>query len=108
MRVLVNGEARELMAVDENGLEWTEDLMGNHGVFVGRGYNEELGAYEISEDAYIWWEDVIEKMNEVFQLEKELTHSEREEYLEMSEFILDDLDVVYNAKLDWLRERLGK
>ena len=45
MKILVNGAERELIANGINGIEWTNDLLGNYDAL---HYDSELEAYTLS------------------------------------------------------------
>lgn len=59
-RIKETQEIRELIIIDETtGIEWTQDLLGNHDAL---DYNEETEEYELSESDFEWWEDAIERL----------------------------------------------
>ena len=53
-------DIRELSITDENGIEYTADLIGNTGAFMDYiNYNEADDLHEISLENYEWWEVYI-------------------------------------------------
>lgn len=100
MKILVNGVKKELIANGINGIEWTNDLLGNYGAL---HYDREHESYTLSEDEFDWWEEVIEMLNEVVELEESLSSDDREEY--DTETWPGDLDDEVKAKLAWLRSK---
>ncbi len=101
MKILVNGAERELIANGINGIEWTNDLLGNYDAL---HYDSELEAYTLSEDEFDWWEEVIELLNEVVELEESLSSDDREEY--DTETWPGDLDDEAKARLAWLKSKV--
>lgn len=99
MTILVNGEARELEAIGKNGIEWTNDLLGNYDAL---HYDNEKEAYIMSEEDFAWWEPVVDMLNEINDLEEELDEGARAEY-EAENFDYCDLDDECRARLDWLK-----
>lgn len=100
MVVLVNGEERELTAIGTNGVEWTHDLLAEHDAI---SFDEEKENYVMDEEFYDWWSNVIDKMNEVQELEDELKLSGKalEEYQNCGGH---DFESDINAQLEWLRD----
>lgn len=99
MTILVNGVAMELRAIGKNGIEWTNDLLGNYDAL---RYDEEQEAYTMSEEDFAWWEPVVDMLNEINDLEKELDEGAMEEY-EAEGFDYCDLDDECKARLEWLK-----
>lgn len=105
MKILVNGEVKELTAWNTSAreTEWTEDLLGNY-ENPSYKYDEEKEMHTMSQSDYEWWEDIITKMNSTLDMEDELSDEEREEY--KNEIFPDaDLETEVNAKFDWLEEK---
>lgn len=98
MKVMVNGEVRELTAIGINGIEWTNDLLGNYDAL---HYDDELDEYAMTEDEFDWWEPVVDMLNEINELEQELDEDSRAEY--EAEFWPSDLDDESRARLEWLK-----
>lgn len=103
MKILVNGVERELVANGINGVEWTNDLLGNYDAL---HYNTDIDEYEMTEEEFDWWSEVIDMLNEVSELENELDSDTREEY--EAESWASDLDDETRGRLNWLKERVGK
>lgn len=98
MKILVDSKEMELKAIGKNGIEWTNDLLGNYDAL---HYDEEQDAYTMTEDEFAWWEPVVEMLNEINDLEEELDEQVRAEYEEES--WSSDLDDEARARLDWLK-----
>ena len=98
MTILVNGEAKELEAIGKNGIEWTQDLLGNHDAL---HYDDEQDAYIMGEDDFAWWEPVVYMLNEINDLEGKLTEEARAEY--EAEHWSIDLDSECEERLEWLK-----
>lgn len=60
MKILVNGIKKKLVAIGSNGIEWTQDLLGNANVL---NYNEDLEQYTMSDDDFDWWSEYIDNAN---------------------------------------------
>jgi hypothetical protein len=66
MNVLVNGQIKGLSIRDRNGIDWTQDLIGNCGYGdAGFTWNDDAEMYETSEENFTWWETYIEGQEEV-------------------------------------------
>lgn len=100
MKFLVNGIEKDLEAVDANGTEWTQDLLGNYSAL---HYDEELEEYMLTEEEFDWWKPVIEKLNEIAKLEKELDDDTLKEY--NAQCWSSDLDNEVDEQLQWLKNR---
>lgn len=98
MKILVDGKKMELKAIGKNGIEWTNDLLGNYDTL---HYDEEQDAYTMTEDEFAWWEPVVEMLNEINGLEEELDEQARAEY--EAESWPSDLDDEAKARLEWLK-----
>lgn len=103
MKILVNGVEKELVANGNHGIECTNDLLGNYDAL---HYNADLEQYTMNDAEFEWWEDVIDMLNEVSELENELDSDTREEY--EAESWASDLDDETRGRLNWLKERVGK
>lgn len=51
------GEIKELVITGTNGIEWTNDLLGNNGVLT---WNKETEQHEMSQDDFDWWKEYID------------------------------------------------
>jgi len=56
IRIIENGEMKDLTIRDSNNIEWTYDLLGNNNATV---YNEGLEVHEMSQEDFDWWEEYI-------------------------------------------------
>lgn len=68
MQIKINetDEIKTLSIVDDNGIEWTQDLIGNAGklgVPDGFTWSEEEGIYLVGQDEYYWWANYIADHN---------------------------------------------
>ena len=105
MRILVNGEMKELEAIGVNGIEWTEELLGQHSVGEFH-WNDDVETYETDEDSFAWWKKMVEKLNHMQELENGLTDVEKERYLyEMSNNGNTSLEDDTNKRIAWLEEK---
>lgn len=98
MTIMVNGVAKELEAIGKNGIEWTNDLLGNYDAL---HYDEDSEQYTMTEDEFAWWEPVVEMLNEINDLEEELDEDASAEY--EAECWPSDLDDESRARLEWLK-----
>lgn len=98
MTILVNGKKMELKAIGKNGIEWTNDLLGNYDAL---HYDDDQEQYTMTEDEFAWWELVVEMLNKISDLEEELDEDARAEY--EAESWPSDLDDEARARLEWLR-----
>jgi hypothetical protein len=55
-KFMVNGEEKELSLIGKNGIDWSEDFIGN--TFHGMASDEE-GRYVVNQEDYEWWENMI-------------------------------------------------
>lgn len=98
MTILVNGAGRELEAIGKNGIEWTNDLLGNYGAL----HTDEDGNYTMTEDDFEWWAPVVDMLNEINDLEDDLGEEIMAEYA-AEDFSYSDLDDEARARLEWLK-----
>lgn len=101
MIVLVNGVAKELEAIGKNGIEYTEDLLGNYGDL---HYDKEQEQYTMTEEEFTWWEPVVDMLNEINGLEGKLDEGTRAEY--EAECWPSDFDDEAKARLEWLKNHV--
>lgn len=62
MKFLINEtkEHKTLSIIDQNGVDWTDDLIGNTGAIGDYiQYDEDEEAYRISQGDFDWWEEYI-------------------------------------------------
>lgn len=100
MKIMVKGIEKELTAIGENGIEWTEDLLGNYGAL---HYDNEQNIYTMDGDEFEWWVPVVDMVNEVYILEQKLSEKTRAEY-EKENFDYCDFDTEMGTRLEWLRK----
>lgn len=99
MTILVNGEAEELRVIGKNGIECTNDILGNYGSL---HYDQEMEAYTMTNEKFEWWAPVVDALNEINELEEKLSEDARKEY-EAEDFSCADLDDEVKARLEWLK-----
>lgn len=102
MTIMVNGVAKELEAIGKNGIEWTNDLLGNYDAL---RYDEDNEQYTMAEDEFAWWEPVVEMLNEINDLEEELDEDARAEY--EAGCWPSDLDDEAKSRLEWLKDHVA-
>lgn len=62
MKVIVNGIEKHLNIVNENGIDFTKDFIGNWGALSDGQFTwSEEGAYVADEDTFEWWRKAIER-----------------------------------------------
>lgn len=98
MKILVDGKEMELKAIGKNGIEWTNDLLGDYDAL---HYDKEQDACTMTKEEFAWWEPVVEMLNEINNLEEELDEQARAEY--EAEYWPSDLDNEAKARLEWLK-----
>ena len=103
MKISVDGEIKDLKAIDKNGFEWTQDLLGND-PSPSYHYDEDKEMYTMSADDFEWWSDIVDKLNKIEDMERELTSEELEEY--HSESFVGDLEYTVEAQFNWLSEKM--
>ena len=99
MTIMVNGAEKELEAIGKNGIEWTNDLLGNYDAL---HYDDEQEQYTMTEDEFVWWAPVVEMLNEINGLEDGLDEDARAKY--EAEYWPSDLDSEAKARLEWLKK----
>ena len=57
VKISETGEHKSLVIRSENGIEWTNDLVGNAGAFIDGQFtwSEEDDAYIADQATYDWW-----------------------------------------------------
>lgn len=103
MRIIVNGEEKELEAIGENGIEWTSDLLGNYDAL---RYDDEQDQYTMTEDEFAWWEPVVKMLNEINALEGDLDEDTKAKY--KGEHWSNDLDDEVKERLVWLKNHTAQ
>ena len=71
MRILVNGDLKNLTAIDHKGGEYTNDLLC---MYDALKYSEEDEEVVMSEYDFYWWQDVIDMLNKI-SIIQELAYS---------------------------------
>jgi len=77
VKIIETDVLTDLTIIDKNGIEWTNDLLGNNNATT---YNEETEEHEMSQEAYNWWDEYITNLKnderEVIALAEELNIDE--------------------------------
>lgn len=60
MELLVNGEVRELNIYDSNGIDWSNDLIGNNTDWSQYKTDEDTELKIVDEEFFDWWSEYIE------------------------------------------------
>lgn len=69
MKILVNGEERNLSIIDrKSGCDWILDLLGNYNALV----QDENENYVMDEDDYNWWSEYIAGVEKYEDLAEEM------------------------------------
>lgn len=100
MIILVNGAEKELKVID-NGIECTEDLLAMYDELK----KDSNGNYIMSDDDFIWWDNMADMLNEMYRLADDLDGDTRAEY-DATDFNSrggSDLADETQARLDWLK-----
>lgn len=79
LKIRETQEVKVLEIRDKNGIEWTNDLLGNYDALQ---LNDETKEYEMNQEDYEWWSEYIKNHEadeqEVMELAKELGIEESE------------------------------
>jgi len=89
------GKSETLNITDpKSGIDWTTDLLGNHDALPE--YDADTDSYQMSQDDYEWWSDLINRYQEAdnrfYELCQELPENERNELREAAQGISVDLE----------------
>lgn len=98
MKVMVNGLQKELVAIGQNGIEWTKDLLGNYDAL---HYDEDKDEYTMTSDEFDYWEPIIDTYNKIIDMEQELDEETADKYNNQN-FDYCDLEDELTVRLDWL------
>ena len=71
MKILVNGDLKNLTAIDHKGGEYTNDLLG---MYDALKYSDEDEEVVMSEFDFGWWKNVIDMLNKI-SIIQELAYS---------------------------------
>ena len=102
MEIMVDGKEQELTAVGKNGVELTEDLLGNYGAL---HYDEDHEIFTMSQEEFEWWEPIVEKLNKISELEDALTPEDKEKYYQ-TDLSDPDLGSEVDLRMSWLQEHV--
>lgn len=98
MTILVDGVEKKLVARDKNSLEFTHDLLGNYDAYTV----DEAGNIVMDLEAFEWWDNEIDMLNEIVELEKKLSDEKKVAY-ESEDFASNDLDTETSNRLSYLK-----
>lgn len=97
MIILVGGEQKELKAV-RDGIDYTEDLLASYDELK----KDNDGNCIMSNDDFEWWDNMVDMLNEMYQLTNKLDDDAMAEYDAVDFGSLDLIDDT-QARLDWLK-----
>lgn len=112
MQILVNSQIKELVVIDENGVDWSENFVAacDRSEFEWTeieidGWTE--GFWECSQEDFEWWEDVCEKQQQINDAMgthefKELDEDDKDEFYRLAN---NDLDDMVTLQINWLKEK---
>jgi len=60
IKITETGEIKTLSIKDPNGIDWTNDCIGNADAL--HGYDEETNSYEMSQEDFEWWENYLSNL----------------------------------------------
>lgn len=105
MNVIVNGEVKTLSLVDENGIDWINDFIGNWGAMNQFPLDSE-GNYTTDEETFAWWSEAVERQrkNEARKVELEEIHGRAYVHYALSDCGSDDLEDYQNQVFAALEE----
>ena len=108
IRINETKELKELIATGNNGIEWTQDLLGNHNALK---YNRDTDEYEMSQYDFDWWENYITTSEAdeaaVEELAEELGIDSQDIWVRINNNMYHDLSQehrVIQSTLDEIRE----
>ncbi len=89
--IIETNEETILSIIDpKSGMDWTNDLLGNHGELPD--YNDETDSYHMDQESFDWWSDLIERYeaadNRLHELKQSLSWEETEEIEAILESVL--------------------
>lgn len=104
MKVCVDGKRQELSYVDVNGVDNAEFFVNEYGSDIV--FNEEMEMYMMSQETFDWWTKMFEMMQQVDELEEELSPEMKETYHKEVSGV--DLEDTVSQQLEWLKTHLKK
>lgn len=106
MTILVKNEEKELRIYNnqDRTVDWASDLIGNYGDL----RKNDDGQYVMTEEEFIFWENIEKMNNKILDLEDELNEYELDFYQDQ-EFDYDDrfIDEYYELKLKFLEKLIS-
>lgn len=104
MKLLVNGKVKELTITDKNGVEWSNDLIGNNTDWSDYKTDEETELKIVDEDFFDWWKEYIDNYTADEAKAEELARQFNINISEINEKIADnmadetDMDMEHDIK----------
>lgn len=108
MKVLVNGQIKELNIIDrEHGVNYVRDFVGNYGALSDGQftYDEDQGVFLASEETFAWWDKVLNDHQALEDRISDLggiygTHEVANVVSDASDVDLEDMAAAVNMALD--------
>ena len=101
MKVCVDGKRQELSYI-VNGVDNSEVFVNEYGS--GIVFNEEMEMYMMSQETFDWWTNMFDMMQQVDELEEELSPEMKETY--HTEVSGVDLEATVSQQLEWLKTHI--
>ena len=97
MKVCVDGKRQELSYV--NGVDNAEFFVNEYGSDIV--FDEEMEMYMMSQETFDWWTKMFDMMQQVDELEEELSPEMKEMYHKVVSGV--DLEDTVSQQLEWLK-----
>lgn len=99
-KIKETGQMKVLSIKDSNGIDFTEDFIGNYNALEGFKYNSDDYHYEVSEEAFNWWERVINNQKQLMDFTEDLKKQFVKESKSEDEYLskLNDLQMLIDAE----------
>ena len=107
MKILVNGDIKHLTATDNNGMEYTNDLLG---MYDALHYNNDDEEAIMTADDFAWWIEIVDQLNKISTLQEiAYNNGNREEFDSKVNTISDcDLEQQTAMQLDAAEKLLNE
>lgn len=100
MKVMVNGETKELEYVTASGCDVSQEVVGS---YESLKFDKD-GNVIMTHDQYDWWTTEIEKLVKIDDLLVEISFDGKDYYQYANETNSCDLETQTNMQLAWLKE----
>lgn len=112
IKALETGKEYELCAIAaDSGVEWTQDLIGNHGAFNADQFHRNDADEIVAPQAEIdWWLPVVANLNKASELKEEAKARglmTEKAYAELQSIACNDLDDQAAAEVEFFKTLLG-